>query len=279
MYSASLLCTVWSEITSAVLVAPLPCVGPGDVDASSLVDAADWALLAPCMNGANQSEPPPGCALETFEYADVEFDGDVDLRDAAAFQNVYLDDYFDYGPYLEDKEAERVALDFTDELKAPVALYERVRQDLLTIREEFPEYEEYTYNGSGNARRLIVSPVDGAWSSVLDELVRYYQAEVLRCGRGWCGLSFCDQLNMPVMAALWEELPEVDYATPSYYLYPASCPSGSLWIEMPYHKLIYDFSCCDDTWCWRTLSFEMSESSEILSIIVSHPYGCEPDCP
>jgi len=278
MVSVSLLWEVWSGLASAVLLAPLPCVGPGDVDANSVVDASDWALMAPCFTGAGVATAPVGCALETFEYADVERDGDVDLRDAAAFQNVYTDDYFDYGPYLEDKEAERIAIDFTDELKAPLPLYERVRRDLLTIRAEFPEYEDWVYQGAYDARRLIVSPVDGEWGSALEELARYYQARVLRCGDGWCGLSFCDQLNIEVMAALWEELPEVDYATPSYYLYPASSKGGWLWVEKSFDHLIYDFTCGDAS-CWRTLAFQMSESSEILSITVSHPYGCEPDCP
>ncbi len=278
MHIVGLYAQLMSALVSGVLSAPLPCIGPGDVDADSDVDAVDWSLMAPCLAGADVLTPPLACELYDFEYADVQRDGDVDLRDVAEFQNVYTDTYFDYGPWLEDKEAEKVALDFSEELRAPLTLYERARQDLLTIRAEFPEFEDIVYRGLLHPQRMAVWPVDGKWTDVLRELARYYQAYV-GCRNGWCVLSFCDQLNMQLMAAIWEALPEVDHAQPSHYIGMPKCPKASLWIETPFNKLTYNFWCCDDSWCWRNLAFEMSESSEILSIIVSHPYECVPDCP
>jgi len=265
-------------IASGGLAVPLPCIGPGDVDADSDVDSLDWRLIAPCLAGADQPSPPAGCALENFQYADVERDGDVDLHDAAEFQNVYGDTYFDYGPWLEDKEAERVALKFADGLRAPLKQYEHVHLDLMTIRAEFPEYEDFVFRGLFPADELLVFPADGGRGAALEELARYYQASMW-CRHDVCKLTFCDQLNVRGMVAIAEELPEVEYASPNYYIIYGFCPSGSLEVEMPYDCLTYNFWCCDDSWCWRNLAFETSESSEILSIVVSHPYDCVPDCP
>jgi len=235
--------------------------------------------MAPCFSGAGVPTPAAGCTLETFDYADVDRDGDVDLRDAAAFQNVYADDYFDYGQYLQDKEAERVALTFAQGLTAPLELYEQAHLDLTTIRKEFPEYEDFVFRGGFPYDQLVVGLADGKGTDALQEFARYYQATIWCLRYDVCELTFCDQLNMEGMVDVAEKVPGVEYAHPNYYGEPLSCPSGSLWVEMPYYDLVYDFSCSDDTCCWRNLAFEMSESSEIKSITVSHPYGCEPDCP
>ena len=200
----------------------------------------------------------------------------VDLRDLAEFQNVYTDTYFVYGPWLEDKEAAHIAIELSGALRTPVRLFERIHRDLLTIRANFPEFENVVYDGPPNPRRLNVRPVDGEWGDVLQELARYYRADV-ECSGSYCTVVFCDQLNMELMAALWERFPQVEDAETTGHFHFPSCPRSGLWVEISYGTLIYNFWCCSS--CWRYLAFEMSESNQILSIVVSHPYDCVPDCP
>jgi len=284
MHKLELYAPLMIALVSGVLSTALPCIGPGDVDADSDVDAVDWSLMAPCLAGADHVSPPSSCTLENFEYADVERDGDVDLRDVAEFQNVYTDTYFDYGPWLEDKEAERVALSLSGELKAPLATYERAHRDLLAIRAKYPKFKSIVYRGRLAPRYLGVLPVDRHWGDVLQEMARYYQAEVKCCCGNPCGrtqwtLTFCGQLNMELMAARWEQLPEVEHAEPSgYYIIP-ECPHTNLLVDMPEHLLAYSFSCCDNSSCWRRWTIELDESNEIVFVTVCGPEQCVADCP
>ena len=60
----------------------------GDLNCDGYVDAADFALFATCMNGPDAHTPPPGGDLGTFGRADLDGDGDVDLKDFAWLQSL-----------------------------------------------------------------------------------------------------------------------------------------------------------------------------------------------
>jgi endonuclease I len=62
---------------TATVAASLPYDADGDGD----VDAADWAIFADCLLG-----PAAGYATPSCDALDGDFDGDVDLLDAAGFQ-------------------------------------------------------------------------------------------------------------------------------------------------------------------------------------------------
>ena len=59
--------------------------GEGDMDADGIINADDWALWAPCTAGPD-APPSPGCDPAAFRCADLDDDGDVDLRDFADLQ-------------------------------------------------------------------------------------------------------------------------------------------------------------------------------------------------
>ena len=60
---------------------PPPVVG--DLDGDRTVDVADYTLFASCWSGPGNVARPAGCTRSTFIEADIDADGDVDLRDVA----------------------------------------------------------------------------------------------------------------------------------------------------------------------------------------------------
>jgi hypothetical protein len=57
----------------------------GDFDGNGIVTLADYAELSFCVSGPGGS-PPPEC-----QFADLDWDGHVDLRDFAVFQQAFAD--------------------------------------------------------------------------------------------------------------------------------------------------------------------------------------------
>ncbi|MFQ5414567.1 MAG: hypothetical protein ACE5E6_08925 [Phycisphaerae bacterium] len=56
----------------------------GDVDGDADVDVADFSSWTACMTGPDRGPHPAGCDP-------LDFDGDVDLHDHAAFQRAFSD--------------------------------------------------------------------------------------------------------------------------------------------------------------------------------------------
>ena len=61
----------------------------GDLDEDGDVDAADFTLFAGCLAGPDVTTPPSGCDPAVFDRADLDGDEDVDMKDAAVFQQVF----------------------------------------------------------------------------------------------------------------------------------------------------------------------------------------------
>ncbi len=53
------------------------------------IDAADFAVFANCLAGPDVTTVPEGCTPAQFQGADLDNDSDVDLRDAAIFQELF----------------------------------------------------------------------------------------------------------------------------------------------------------------------------------------------
>jgi plastocyanin len=64
-------------------------VVPGDADRDLDVDLDDYAHFGECSGGPAILAPPPPCRLLSFEIADLDLDGDVDLADFAGLQNAF----------------------------------------------------------------------------------------------------------------------------------------------------------------------------------------------
>jgi len=73
------------SLGSSGLVAYRGC-GEGDMDADGDIDAPDFTAWSPCMAGPEVTTPPPGCDPATFRCADIDYDGDADLKDFAELQ-------------------------------------------------------------------------------------------------------------------------------------------------------------------------------------------------
>ena len=57
----------------------------GAIDFDCDVDLGDWTLLAGCVAGPQQTNPPAECTAEDFGSSDMDGDGDVDLADFSLF--------------------------------------------------------------------------------------------------------------------------------------------------------------------------------------------------
>jgi hypothetical protein len=66
-----------------------PTVIPPDFNDDGDVDLADGARFVDCLGGPEVATPPAGCSQVEFDLADLERDRDVDLRDFAAFTELF----------------------------------------------------------------------------------------------------------------------------------------------------------------------------------------------
>lgn len=57
----------------------------GDSNDDGVVDLDDFVILAQCLAGPGEADPPVGCDPYQFRASDLDDDGDVDLADFAAF--------------------------------------------------------------------------------------------------------------------------------------------------------------------------------------------------
>jgi hypothetical protein len=189
-----------------------PCYGPGDVNADTSVDAGDLDAFVTCMPGPDVLAPPPGCNPETFARADLDPDGDVDLHDFAALMPLVGHEYFDYGPQRDNLEAEMLAMDVSGRLRAPDAQYDRILRDLALIRAAYPALETVIDDTDWVPRQLLVGlnetePLDDYYA-----LNDYYLLESEEIHYSFRLLTFCENLNAPVLGDIYAALPAVEWA-------------------------------------------------------------------
>jgi hypothetical protein len=60
-----------------------------DFDYDGDIDTSDFAVFANCLAGPDESTVPGGCTPSQFDGADLDNDNDVDLWDAAVFQELF----------------------------------------------------------------------------------------------------------------------------------------------------------------------------------------------
>ena len=76
---------VYGSSNGSVTVARVP-LPIEDVNVDGVVDMLDHATMAACLGGPGVLSPPTGCSASAFAAADLDRDGDVDLRDHSALQ-------------------------------------------------------------------------------------------------------------------------------------------------------------------------------------------------
>jgi hypothetical protein len=195
-----------------------PCYGPGDLDGSAMVNVGDLEAFAECMAGPEITEPPAGCDPEVFARADLHIDGDVDLDDYAVLAQLVGEAYFDYGPHRENVEAEMLAMDVSSELRAPDAEYDRILRDLALIRAQYPELVTVIDDEDYVPNQLIVGINAGQPLDDYYALNEFYRVEDEEIHSFYRLLTFCDNLNAPVLAGIYAALPSVSWGDPNWWI-------------------------------------------------------------
>ncbi|MEW6198753.1 MAG: dockerin type I domain-containing protein [Planctomycetota bacterium] len=203
---------------AAVAAAQQTCFGPGDINADSQVNAADWLAFETCLVGPDVTVPPPGCDPEQFDRADLSGDGDVDLPDLAALMPLLGRAYFDYGPHRDNLEAEMLAMDLRQMLRAQEADYQRVLRDLALIRAAYPKLKDVIDDTDWVPKELLLKLVAGQPTAGYQALNRFYQVVREQVQSWGIKLTFCDNLNAEVLALEYEALPEVQWAEPNHLI-------------------------------------------------------------
>lgn len=150
-------------------------------------------------------------------------------------------------PTQPDPEALAIALWLSHELKAPTDLYERVRSDLLLVREKFRDSlpaVDLKFHEPWEPSRLILGfdqnnyqqISDGqyrAWDS-LNALYTLVRIDLSMPAFKMLKLEFEDGLNPEILADAYQQLPGVRFAVPNRYLgersmlLPAKASDGRL---------------------------------------------------
>ncbi len=192
------------------------CRRPGDFDGDGEVGLADHAVFAACLSGAGVAIPPPGCDAADFAAADQDDDTDVDLADFALLSPRFGETSFGYGPHRDNLEAETLAMAVSGQLRAPDAEYERIAGDLALIRAAYPELVTVVDDADYVPNQLIVGiSVSSPAYAALNE---YYFVVDEEIHGTWRVLTFCDNLNAPLLAAEYASLPEVNWAEPNWMI-------------------------------------------------------------
>lgn len=255
------------------------CYGPGDLDEDTVVDLSDYAILERCLAGPAVQTPPPLCGADQFVRGDLDGDGDVDLGDFGGFCLAFERQYFDYGPQRANLEAEMLAMDVSYKLRAPDAEYSRILTDLELIRLEYPELTTVIDDPDYMPNELMVALVEGQPLDEYAALNEYYQVvDEEWLFLNWWVLTFCDNVNAPVLASIYSALPAVQYADPDWYVgqddYITVTPSGAT-----YRYNIDDgfWDCFDGCDCHREWVIEVDESGTVT--VISYEEWGMPWCP
>lgn len=253
-----------------LIIVPMPlqaqdCVGLGDIASDSHVNLADWAALATCFRGPEESLQN-SCSNELFLSADLDTNGSIDLRDASLFFARFGDEYFVYNPLREDKEAERLALEISGELRAPDDLYDRIHADLAMIRATYPQTDVVQDRAPYHPTHLVVRLHPGTDPAVIDPLNNYFQSTAVHLVTDIRLVNFCDTLNMVLMAVEYEQVIGVKYAYPDYY----GGSGDEIWIEdlgsTWRYTLLHDWGdCLAGCICSRIWVVDVNETAQLLS--------------
>lgn len=252
------------------------CWGRGDINADATVSAGDLAALANCLAGPDQAGPP-SCDAAHWSRADLESDNDVDLRDYGELMQLAGTAYFNYGLRRDNLEAELLAMELRGTLRAGNADYNRILRDLGLIRAAYPELTTVIEDAEYVPNQLLVKLIEGQPTGGYAALNSYYQLvteEVYSWGRV---LTFCDNLNAPVLAAQYDALPETEWAEPNGIIgYDDDITVTDTGLAFRY--VIDDgfWDCFDGCDCHRTWTFNVDGIGHV--ILVSYEEWGQPWC-
>ena len=188
------------------------CAGDGDTNGDGIVDPLDVGFVLArfgCQVGSGDA---------SCDMADANDSGVVDPLDSGFVAARFGSTYLSYGPQRDNVEAEMLAMELTGEIRAPDFEYDRILGDLALIRAEFPELITVIDDTDYVPDQLLVG-VDDTGSiddyEALNEFLLVVDEQVESWGRI---LTFCDNLNAVAAAAEYNEVSEVEWAEPNYFI-------------------------------------------------------------
>jgi len=181
--------------------------------------------------------------------------------------------YFDYGPHRANAEAEQLAMHLSAQLRAPDEEYERVRRDLALIRTAYPVLGAAVDDPDYVRDQLIVNVASA--SPQYEQANVFYQVVNDEIPGGSHVLTFCDNLNAPQLAVIYEALPGVNYAEPNFFI----GTDDQITIAPLGTTLRYDIDdgfndCPAGCICHRLWSVDVDEGGGVL--LVSFDESCGP---
>ncbi len=171
--------------------------------------------------------------------ADLDSDDVVGPADLAILLGNWGPCTFQYGPPLDNAEAEQIALEMLGPggpLLPVLEDYLRIDRDLALIRTGYPILENVLHTGLWQPANLNVELADQGPGEQYLCLNSFYQPEVDPSSNNRVLLIFLRNLNMPALAQIYEQAPSVVWAT--------TCPlvgQGTSWQPTPL---------AEGTWRW-----------------------------
>ena len=249
------------------------CAPVGDVNGDGAVDLADHTSLAACMGGPGAVAAPDGCAEDAFARSDIDGDSDVDLHDAALLARAFGAAHFPYGPHRGNQEAELLAMDLSGELRAPDFEYERILGDLALIRAAEPDTTTVIDDPDYVPDQMLVGMVDGMPTAGFDALNDYYLVTDVNVQSFFTLVTFCDNLNITVLAAEYAALPEVSYGEPNWFI--GTDDDIDVWVmldDLPEELVLrYEIDdgfldCFDGCDCHRVWVFDVNQAGKVTLV-------------
>ena len=202
--AAALAVGVSVALSCSTQAAP-PC--NADLDDNGVVGASDLLILLASWG------PCKGC------IADLDGDGNVGASDLLTVLAGWGPTVFDFGPRLDNPEAEQIALEMlgpAGPLRPELADYNRIITDQALIRVADKRLLDQTHSPAWVANQMIVQREEGEPQQDYLCLYEFYQVtNEDHLFSNWYVLTFADDLNIPALTSIYMEVASVLFAEPN----------------------------------------------------------------
>lgn len=268
--AAALAVGVSVALTFSTHAAP-PC--NADLDDDGAVGVKDLLILLGAWG------PCPDCP------ADFDGNDSVGVKDLLVLLGGWGPTVFDFGPTLDDPEAEQIALEMlgvSGPLLAPPEIYDRIDRDLGLIRDAEPALQTEIHSPAWVPNQLLLGLLEGAPQEEYLCLNVFYQVtdvQVISKSLNIYLLTFVGNLNVEALAEIYVEAPAVNYAEPNGII-----GGQNFWVPTPLAEGVWRWD-IDDGWhdcfdgcdCHRVYVIETDAKGnvEIIDIQEWGPAWCD----
>jgi len=215
--------------------------------------------------------------------ADFDGNGSVGVSDLLVLLGDWGPTVFDFGPPLDDPEAEQIALEMlgpSGALRPAMEDYQRIDTDLDLIRAEVPDLVGQSHSPAWVANQMIVQLIKGEPEQEYLCLNEFYQlTSEVHLSANWYVLTFADDLNILALVGIYTEAPSVNFAEPNGII-----GGQNFWVPTPLNDGVWRWD-IDDGWsdcpdgcdCHRVYVIETDAKGnvEIISIEEFGPRWCD----